>query len=648
MVKRLLAVATMVALLVSLTGLGSAVAYHEDDVTVHEFAHPLFEGRWARTDDPVANLMVDRTWIWGPSPYTPGMMEPYTESPGGMRLVQYFDKSRMELNNPNQITGSIWDVTQGLLARDLIWGRISTGDEDDDFIPHSAGPSSENVAGDPGVNNGPTYATMAMVLDEDARDEGTPITERLNLDGSITETEANGVTAAHRVTLDWLDHTVASVFWDFMNSSGLIWDGEDYTQDQLFENPFYATGYPITEAYWTTVRVGGTEKDVLVQCFERRCLTYTPDNPAGWQVESGNVGQHYYRWLQTHEGAPFDVIASGLNQPRGIDIGPDGTIFVAEAGTGGDTCVTFGEGDESVEVCAGFTGRVSAISNGEVSVFADGLPSVSVGGEGSGPQDVFVTDDGTVYVIIGLGGPPDARAAFGAAGEHLGWVLRLDDEGNWDPVVDIAAYEGTNNPDDGEIDSNPYSLVVTDEGMVVSDAGANALLWVDNEGTISTLAVFDARMVPAPPFLELPDGTEIPMESVPTGVAQGPDGAFYVGELTGFPFTPGMARVWRVTGEGEATVYAQNFTNVVDVSFDADGNLLVVEFAAGGLLNVDEADPASSVGSLIRVHEDGTREELAAGSLILPIGVVGADDGTVYVVHMAVIPNMGQVVGLTA
>ncbi|MCS7294077.1 MAG: thermonuclease family protein, partial [Dehalococcoidia bacterium] len=34
----------------------------------------------------------------------------------------------------------------------------------------------------------------------------------------------------------------------------------------------------------------------LVQCFERRCLTYTPDNPPGWQVEAGNVGQHYYRW----------------------------------------------------------------------------------------------------------------------------------------------------------------------------------------------------------------------------------------------------------------------------------------------------------------------------------------------------------------
>jgi hypothetical protein len=25
-------------------------------------------------------------------------------------------------------------------------------------------------------------------------------------------------------------------------------------------------------------------------------LTFAPDNPAGWQVEMGNVGQHYVAW----------------------------------------------------------------------------------------------------------------------------------------------------------------------------------------------------------------------------------------------------------------------------------------------------------------------------------------------------------------
>jgi hypothetical protein len=71
----------------------------------------------------------------------------------------------------------------------------------------------------------------------------------------------------------------------------------------LFQDPFYATGLPITEAYWAAVKVEHKYKEVLVQCFERRCLTYTPDNPEGWRVEAGNVGQHYYGWRYHHAGA---------------------------------------------------------------------------------------------------------------------------------------------------------------------------------------------------------------------------------------------------------------------------------------------------------------------------------------------------------
>ncbi|HEX5165630.1 MAG TPA: peptidase domain-containing protein, partial [Thermomicrobiales bacterium] len=92
------------------------------------------------------------------------------------------------------------------------------------------------------------------------------------------------------------DHTVASVFWEFMTSEGVIWESGAYVEEPLFESPFYATGYPITEAYWSDVTLQGEVEAVLWQCFERRCLTYTPDNPDGWQVEAGNVGLHYYLW----------------------------------------------------------------------------------------------------------------------------------------------------------------------------------------------------------------------------------------------------------------------------------------------------------------------------------------------------------------
>jgi hypothetical protein len=637
MVKRLGAVTAILAMLIAMMGLGSVAAYHEFDDAVHPFADERFEDRWARTDQPVAAGEVDRTWIWGPSPYTPGMMELYLDSPGGQRLVQYFDKSRMELNDPDTEDTSIWVVTNGLLALDMLLGRIQIGDNQ--FVPHSEGPSHENVAGDPGPDNGPTYATMGTVMDEPARAEGTLITERIDREGTITTdgaTAAFGVTAEHHVTQDWIDHTVASVFWDFMTATGTVWNGTAYAEEELFLNPFYATGYPVTEAYWTWVAVEGTEQWVLVQCFERRCLTYTPGNEEGWRVEAGNVGQHYYRWSATH--VEPDVLNS-----RGIHVEPDGVAWVAWAGSGGDTCAMVGEGEDAFERCAGATGAVTVYVDGEHTVVASGLPSLTFFEDVVGPQDVFVTPDGAIYVVIGCGCHPDERALFGDAGTYLGWVVRINNDGSWTPIVDIAAYEAANNPDGGHIDSNPYSLVVTNDGMVVSDAGANALLWVDNEGNISTLAVFENRMVPAPPFLELPEGAEIPMESVPTGVALGPDGAYYVGELTGFPFVPGMARVWRVTAEGEATVVAEGFTNVIDVAFDTEGRLLVLEITSGGFLSVNPEDPTTLTGRLVRVEADGSHTTLLSEELVTPTGVDVDANGTIYVVNYSLVPGMESV-----
>ncbi|MFS8533084.1 hypothetical protein [Sphaerobacter thermophilus] len=113
---------------------------------------------------------------------------------------------------------------------------------------------------------------------------------------SGTPDQAQGVTAVDVGAPT--HHTVASVFWEFMNSRGTLYDeaADQYVDDRLWANPFYATGYPITDAYWINTWVAGEYTRVLVQCFERRCLTYTPSNPDGRKVEMGNIGQHYYYW----------------------------------------------------------------------------------------------------------------------------------------------------------------------------------------------------------------------------------------------------------------------------------------------------------------------------------------------------------------
>ncbi|HET7034815.1 MAG TPA: hypothetical protein VFI42_03965 [Thermomicrobiaceae bacterium] len=265
------------------------------------FANPAFQATWARTDLPVAVGQVDRTWMWGSLPYTPALHEAYADAPGGVRTVQYFDKTRMEDNSYRD--SAPWDVTNGLLAEELISGRMQFGDNAFRQFP----PAVVNVAGDADDPNGPTYASFNHLMGYQPIPSGWAITQTVDRAGQVGADPAlgaYGVTAAYNVNVPGINHTVASVFWDFMNSSGPISIDDQLVNGRLFPDPFYATGYPLTEAYWTHVLVAGTPRLVLVQVFERRVLTYTPDNPEGWQVEAGNVGQHYYAWRYGQLGNP--------------------------------------------------------------------------------------------------------------------------------------------------------------------------------------------------------------------------------------------------------------------------------------------------------------------------------------------------------
>ena len=295
----------LVALL-SVTAVSAAVPANAD-----------FQRTWERTDKPVKDLTVSRTWMWGPSANTPAMDEDYVDSPGNMRTVQYFDKSRMEINDPDA-PRDVWYVTNGLLVVELITGQMQIGD--DTFV--SRWPANIPVAGDADDTSGPTYAALAKVADAMPLLEGAEITWRIDRDGNVSSDiplTGHGVTAAHFDAVT--NHTVASPFWAFMNSSGTVWENGANTTGKLFQDPLYVTGRPITEAYWATVKVAGTEQDVLLQCFERRCLTYTPRNADGWKVEAGNVGQHYFNWRYGNAQATIYLVALEDDGASGIPVG---------------------------------------------------------------------------------------------------------------------------------------------------------------------------------------------------------------------------------------------------------------------------------------------------------------------------------------
>lgn len=294
-------------LLVVVVALALAPAASADPIE-----HTAFERTWARTDMPVAARQIQRTWMWGPAAASTLLSEPYANSPGGQRIVQYFDKSRMEINNRDGDRSSPWYVTNGLLASELISGRMAVGDTA--WLARE--PAIVNVAGDPDDPTGPTYATFAAVSAPHRSAPGAPIVATLARDGAVGENPwlaQWGATDAEWVELT--GHLVASPFWTFMQSQGIVHRGGMYATEPLFENPFYATGYPISDAYWVNVHVGGTASDVLVQCFERRCLTYTPTNAPEWQVEAGNIGRHYYTWRYGQAGetiAPARVATGDL------------------------------------------------------------------------------------------------------------------------------------------------------------------------------------------------------------------------------------------------------------------------------------------------------------------------------------------------
>ena len=325
------------------------------------------------------------------------------------------------------------------------------------------------------------------------------------------------------------------------------------------------------------------------------------------------------------------VVVGGLNNPRGIDIGANGRVVVAEAGAG----------------------RVVRITPGKATPIAVGLPTVtSPEGEATGPTNVALTGSGNVFVVVG-GGPTDVDARFATLRRITG-VRRQ--------VADIAAFQ-VRNPDPEDQDgipeeSNPYGLESIGAGrMLVADAAGNDLLLVRPNGRVVNVARIPLHTVSTshlpPDAFPFPLPPQVTAEAVPTSVAVGPDGYWYVAELTGFPFTPGASRIWRISPQARGatcdadtsdgcSLFADGFTAVTGIDFGPDGSLYVVEMARHGLAAFFMG--GDTAGALWRV-KGGARTELAAGELTVPADVAVARNGTVYVTNKSVFPD-GEVLAI--
>jgi hypothetical protein len=335
-------------------------------------------------------------------------------------------------------------------------------------------------------------------------------------------------------------------------------------------------------------------------------------------------------------GESIRVVATGLNDPRGIDADDadhGDRLLVAQSGSGEITEILVRKkGDPVIGAFAALT--------------AD-----------SSPSDVVAYGFNKAFVTAGV--PPEA-----GVGDPFGGLVKVRRGGESSVVANITAYqEGDPDPVDQEelpTESNPFGVALVRHGVLVTDAAGNDLLKIKKNGSIETVARFPTRTLTVPEGLPEgpPAGTEIEAEAVPTAVAVGPDGAWYVSELRGFPFSKGASRIWRIepgtedaecdpdAKRGPCRVFADGFTSVIDLAWAGD-TLLVLELVKEGLLAA-EAGTAPPIGALWAV-EKNSKTEIAPGALLAPGGVAVADDERLYVTTGTLLgPGAGEVVRLKA
>lgn len=324
--------------------------------------------------------------------------------------------------------------------------------------------------------------------------------------------------------------------------------------------------------------------------------------------------------VQTKQGPQNN--GSGLASPLfGLATAPNGDILVADAGAG-----------------------VATLSGTEIP-----LPGVT---------DIGPIGRSSHWATKGLTGDP---------GDDTGQALYRVSSGKNQMIVDLFAFEEENNPDGQGVDSNPFEVQsLGGNAALVADAAGNDLLKVNKQGNVEVLAVFPNELVSTdniknlfgcpegpPDFCDLPD--MIPAQPVPTSIAIGPDGHYYVGELKGFPAPAGASNIWKVAPGASwaecgsspdcVKVFEGGFTSIIDLAFGANGMLYVVELDELSWFAVEVLGPEAIAGGTINACDlsDLTCTEVATGIPIVTAMTFGKD-GSLWATQNALIPGLADVV----
>ncbi len=317
------------------------------------------------------------------------------------------------------------------------------------------------------------------------------------------------------------------------------------------------------------------------------------------------------------------VVASGLTNPRGFTWGPDGTFYVALAGSGGTNRAT--EDSPANQAIGPFQGGATAavarIEDGCPSAVVTGLPSVRDGlGGVLGAEDIaFLGED--MYVAVDGGG-----AAHGNPDQPAG-VYRVSDDGTFEVVADLSAWVRANPvaevPGDYDPDAEAYRMVANEEAGNLWLLGPNSgqVLTVSPDGAITRVADLSAG------------------HPVPSAMAAAPEGGVYVGNLTPVPFADGAAKVVHVAEDGTVRDVWTGLTAVTDIVVGSDGTLYALELSTGNLPQPPFLVPGG--GRIVRQTGPDTLE-VVAGGLVFPIALDFGPEGSLYVALPALGADRGE------
>jgi hypothetical protein len=321
--------------------------------------------------------------------------------------------------------------------------------------------------------------------------------------------------------------------------------------------------------------------------------------------------------------AAVSVFATGFNDPRGLKFGPDGYLYVAEAGNGGTT--------SSVGLCPGLEGeeyfgsptggRISKVSPGGTrTTVTDNLPTS--GGPGVlGVADVAFMGN-TLYALLNGGG-----CSHGVPTVPNG-IVKINSNGTFSVVADLGSWQVTHpvaNPAaDFEPEGTWYSMVAVKNAFYAIDPNHGELVKVTTDGNITRVT----------------DISKTQGHIVPTALDY--HGNFYVGNLGTFPIVDGSSSIYKITPGGQIKIVETGFTTVLAVVFDNRARMYVLENTTGNLF------PTPFTGRIIRVNPNGTKDVIADG-LALPTGMTFGPDGNLYVSNwgFGAGPGGGQVLKVT-